>query len=428
MFEAATAVFSTGSSDLAGLVGKDGLLPFIDRVPTEWFSGLTDIQEFQLRQRYRGPDGKVYTDIEMMEKFPEVDLQAIKDNAFISNIDDTANYNGWSTYEVTQTPTALGSVFDKFKELPGVSNIVEFVDDAMDDAAKAQFIETYGFDPSDPDNAELTRQALLWGELDETYTFSDNPRGDSEVIGVLQGFDDKYSTGPNWWKSQTPDGTPLYHVITMAQQAFQAGQDPSTIVANLGEAADMILPGSNVSIGDALLQGFLDGTKAGDDTDGDTGGDTDDDPLDSTVSQKEQDWIDSQTLPADSGQDYSGVDPDETKDKELYVDDEDDDELPASTTPPPASTPPPPPASTPPPASEPPPDDNPPELGGPIFGSAPVLPGGGGGGGGGGMMAGGSTYTPSWGELFAYTTLTPYQKRQLEPMKDAIAEAKGMLA
>jgi hypothetical protein len=74
------------------------------------------------------------------------------------------------------------------------------------------------------------------------------------------------------------------------------------------------------------------------------------------------------------------------------------------------------------------PPENPPELGGPIFGPAPVLPGGGGGGGGGGGMMAGSDYTPSWGELFAYTTLTPYQKRELEPMKDAIAEAKGMLA
>lgn len=43
------------------------------------------------------------------------------------------------------------------------------------------------------------------------------------------------------------------------------------------------------------------------------------------------------------------------------------------------------------------------------------------------MLKGGD-YTPEWGELFAYTTLTPYQKRQLEPMKDYIAEAKGMLS
>ena len=71
---------------------------------------------------------------------------------------------------------------------------------------------------------------------------------------------------------------------------------------------------------------------------------------------------------------------------------------------------------------------------GPTFGTAEEGPGGPGNGdgfglgGGGGMMAGGRGHTPSWGELFGYTTLTPYQKRQLEPMKDAIAEAKGMLA
>jgi hypothetical protein len=71
---------------------------------------------------------------------------------------------------------------------------------------------------------------------------------------------------------------------------------------------------------------------------------------------------------------------------------------------------------------------------GPTFGTAEEGPGGPGNGdgfglgdGGSGMMSG-SSYTPSWGELFAYTTLTPYQKRQLEPMKDAIVEAKGYLA
>jgi hypothetical protein len=50
-----------------------------------------------------------------------------------------------------------------------------------------------------------------------------------------------------------------------------------------------------------------------------------------------------------------------------------------------------------------------------------------------GMMAGGGgtgggSFTPKWSELFQYTTLTPYQKKQLAPYKDYVQQAKGMLS
>jgi hypothetical protein len=54
--------------------------------------------------------------------------------------------------------------------------------------------------------------------------------------------------------------------------------------------------------------------------------------------------------------------------------------------------------------------------------------GGGGNGDGGGMMSGGGDYTPQWGELFAYTTLTPYQKKALAPHVDYIKKGRGMLS
>ena len=41
------------------------------------------------------------------------------------------------------------------------------------------------------------------------------------------------------------------------------------------------------------------------------------------------------------------------------------------------------------------------------------------------MLAGG--FDPEWGDLFAYTRLTPYQKQVLEPLKQQISTAKGML-
>ena len=54
--------------------------------------------------------------------------------------------------------------------------------------------------------------------------------------------------------------------------------------------------------------------------------------------------------------------------------------------------------------------------------------GGGGEGGGLGMLAGGGGYTPEWSELFQYTTITPYQAKQLEPVRQHIAKARGMLS
>ena len=53
---------------------------------------------------------------------------------------------------------------------------------------------------------------------------------------------------------------------------------------------------------------------------------------------------------------------------------------------------------------------------------------GNGDGSGVGLMSGVDKYTPQWGELFAYTTITPYQAKQLEPVRQHIAKARGMLS
>jgi len=421
VFAAASKVLTVGTSDLAGLIGKDGLLPFIDRVPTEWLTNLMGgAQEFQLNQRYRGPDGKIYTDIEMMEKFPEIDLDAVKDNAWISSLDDETNYNGWSTYEVTQAPTALGEMFDRFKELPGVSNITEFINNGIDAAARQQFIATYGFDPADPANYEQTKLALLYGPLDETYNFSSNPRGDSEVIGVLQGFKDKYSTGPDWGKYQTPDGTPLFHVINFVNRAVAAGSDPAAIIASLGDNANMVLPGSDTTLGDALLQGILDGLNT--DNGGDNGGDIVDDNNGDTVLDNSDprgpDW-----KPTGPGNE----DPRGPNWKPNGPGEELDNSDPRGPNwkpngPPPELPPPPPP----------PPQDLPPDIPPELTKDDLVLSGGdvvlpGGGFGIDPELMGGD-FTMTWGELFPYTTLTEPEKAKLAPYKDYIEQARGMLS
>lgn len=40
----------------------------------------------------------------------------------------------------------------------------------------------------------------------------------------------------------------------------------------------------------------------------------------------------------------------------------------------------------------------------------------------------GGDFAPSWSELFPYTQITPYQKRQLGPIKNFIAQGRGMLS
>jgi hypothetical protein len=42
------------------------------------------------------------------------------------------------------------------------------------------------------------------------------------------------------------------------------------------------------------------------------------------------------------------------------------------------------------------------------------------------MSAAAGAFEPQWGELFKYTTLTPYQKKTLAPYVDYIAQARGM--
>jgi len=46
----------------------------------------------------------------------------------------------------------------------------------------------------------------------------------------------------------------------------------------------------------------------------------------------------------------------------------------------------------------------------------------------GGMLSGGGNFQPRWSELFAYSTLTPYQKKALAPYVDYIKQGRGMLS
>ena len=399
LYNAALSMRGTGTSDLAGLIGKDGLIKGIDEVDTTWLNHLMGGGDFDVSMLYQGPDGKMYKDTEIIAM--GLDPDAIEAASYAGQ-----DAGGWSSFSVSREQTAIGKAFEKL------------FGGAMDSAAKAQFISEYGFDPEE--NPEAAKRVFLYGKVDETFTFSDNPRGESEVIGQVQGKEDKYSTGTEFNREniEYTEGEDTYDfdvpyadLITMAQDAYNSGVGVDDIKTMLdgytNGSSSVVLPGSNVSLIDSIIQGVLDGAK-----------NTEED----TVTETEEDLT-------------NPLVPDTT--------DEDVIEEPSVELPPPVVEGPPPelpppvvddppvfddpPYEPPPPVVEGPPPELPPELpppvppsGPPILpGDPPELPGG--------MMSGGD-YDPEWGELFGYTTITPYQAKQLAPVKQYIKQAKGMLS
>ena len=398
LYNAALSMRGTGTSDLAGLIGKDGLIKGVDEVSTTWLNRLLGGGEFDVAGVFIGPDGKEYTDTEILEM--KLDPQEIG-RASLAGMD----VDGW-TYKAT--PWEQSTLDKTFEKLFG---------GAMDAAAKAQFISEYGFDPEE--NPEVAKQVFLYGKVDETFTFSDNPRGESEVIGQVQGTEDKYSTGTEFNKENieyTEDedtydfDVPYAQLITMAQDAYNSGVGVGDIKTMLdgytNGSSSVVLPGSNVSLIDSIIQGVLDGAK---NTEGDKVTNTEDD-------------LTNPSVPNTTDEDVIEEPPYEPPPP---VVEEPPVELPPPVIDEPPYEPPPTVIDDEPPVELPPqlPPELPPQVppsGPPVLpGDPPELPGG--------MMSGGD-YDPEWGELFAYTTLTPYQKKALAPHKNYIMKGRGMLS
>ena len=397
LFERALEMEGTGVSDLGGLVGEGGLLPFIDKVPTTWFNKLIGGGSFDANSIFIGPDGKEYTDTELLAIEGAPDPRDIWSATALGG-----DLDGWTHGTVTLENTALGDLWESAKDvLPGLQNASDVFNDSMDALARAQFKDKYGFDPVE--NPEAARDVFLYGEIDEVYSFSDNPRGQAEVIGQLQELEDKYSTGPDWQQQFSDDATPLYKIIKYVQDSSAAGETSSNIIASLGEIANQVLPGFDTTIGDAISDGFFEGitTPDSDDDTIELGGEEE---IDASLGNEFDDpqLAPPPVLPSD---DIDDVPPELPGDVPPELPPQDDDnrivlgdvppELPPELGPPPSSTP-------------------------VLPGAEPTLPG----------MFGqsGGDYTPDWGELFGYTTLTPYQKKALKPYKDYIKDAKEQLS
>ena len=432
LYEAAIKMQGTGTSDLGGLIGKDGLIPGMDEVSTKWVNNLFGGNRFDMGGLFIGPDGKQYTDLEMREKFPDVDLNAVGQASLYGQAVD-----GFTYAATTQEKTWLGKLWDAMKEnVPGLQKAADFIDNGLDEAARAQFINDYGFDPYE--HPDAARQVFVYGAVDETYTFSDNPRGDAEVVGQVYGSNPvDPNKNPNTYQSPGPggntgttfqttntSGTAVDHaqIISYYQDAKANGTSPEAIVQYLTDqgVAGQTMPGSDVTYGDAILQGILDGILTGDDNDG--GGDATGTDAGTVFDEREKEFGTDYVIPDetggrqnidDLGDDLSDLDLDSgTLDNTLVI----PDGTPPTTVFPPDVEPPP---------------DLPPELGPPpqeeiIFGSATVmphdvvLPGA--------SQPMGGSFSPDWGDLFDYTTITEPQKAALAPYKDYVLEARRMLS
>lgn len=367
LFERAMKMTGTGVSDLGGLVGEGGLLSFIPKVPTTWVNRLMGGGSFYSDMVYIGPDGKEYTDTEILEK--GLDPAEIGRASWLGQ-----DVDGWTAARSSYEQTPLGKLLSK---IPGAEKASDIFNDAMDSMARAQFKSEYGFDPVE--NPDAARQVFLYGPVDEVYSWSDNPRGDSEVIGQLQELEDKWSTGPDWNEQFASDGTPLYQIIKYVQDASASGLTSSNIITNLGDIAQATLPGSNVSIGDAIISGFLDGITLGGDDDNDLNNELVDPNTGGELPGGELPPPPPPPATPPPGNDNTGELPSAGGIAEI--------DFTGDWTPPPELPPP----SSPPPA----------ELPG---GPPPELPGG---------IAPRGRFDPKWGELFGYTTLPPYQKKGL---------------
>ena len=257
-----------GKSDLGGLVGKDGLLSFIPEVPTGFLNKLTGGGAFAIDELYSGPDGKMYTDIELYQQ----------------GIDPTDVYNGnvpgFTSYKVTKENNLLGDAVDFAKnKIPGVAQVVNAGGAVLDVAADAAFDAKYGINPRSyvaaGGSIDDLQRIIAYGELDETYNFSENPRGDSQYVGLLTGINDGFSAGSNNNnRVYTEDRRVINDALEISgdKAISDAGKDKvrsdqnSNVIINLGpdQQSTIVngaatLPGSNITIADAVLQGFIDG-------------------------------------------------------------------------------------------------------------------------------------------------------------------------
>ena len=309
LYAAALNLTQTGTSNLAGLIGQDGLLPFIDPVSTTGLNTLLGGGEFLPNAVFTDSQGNQYTDTQLLSKgISPADVYAGAEPGFTSGIK-------------TQQNTILGDAFDAIKNVPGVAQTLSVGGGILDAMGNQQFKSTYGATPEEflasGTTMEELKQIVAYGPLDELYNFSDNPRGTSQMVGVLSGIPGTYSTGANNLISTYLDlDNSLYNgkgyiqdalPITNAQNDVAANANAgsgSAAIINLGGtetvvSANTILPGINTTISDAIIGGFINGVLVDSDANSatvSTDGNTTTNTLDTTATTIDQSTIDQSTI------------------------------------------------------------------------------------------------------------------------------------
>jgi hypothetical protein len=240
----------TGRSDLGGLVGEDGLLSFIPTVPTGGLNNLLGGGYFDPNAVFIGPDGKEYTDLEVLEEgLSPADIYS-------------GGVEGW-THTVSSTAgSAINTIENGF----------------LDALAEQEFKDKYGMTPTEALEAGYSAQDILrvisYGPLDETYNWAENPRGISQYVGLLTGLANggytQGSVNDGRVYEQGDGGISDSLDITGMQDdasAVDSSSGGSNVITNLGDTGldpDAVLSGSNNSLVDGFLQGALDGAAGSD--------------------------------------------------------------------------------------------------------------------------------------------------------------------
>jgi hypothetical protein len=380
----------TGRSDLGGLIGEDGLLSFIPTVKTGGLNNLLGGGYLDPNSIFTGPDGKQYTDIELLQE----------------GIDPAAVYAGQvEGYSHSLTSSAGQPV--NFQQGGFLGALAE-----------QEFKDKYGVTPTEfLDNGgtvDKLREMVAYGPLDETYNWSNNPRGDSQWAGLLTGVDGSYSTGSMNDDRQYQDN-PNYVIrdalnLTSAQDTAAnapASSGGSQAIINLGAGevtvpANAVLPGSNMTVIDAISQGIIDGILVGSDS-ADSGNNTatnntanNDNTATNNTANNDNTATNNTDTAVNSGDtlaDSSG-NGDTTNNGDNAINTGDTlagSENTVSTT-------------------------------------GDVLPSGGSsssGGGTGSSPSQSNGLPPLWGELFGYTKISPWEKARLSILNDAVAGLTG---
>ncbi len=221
LFEIAMSQPLVNKTNFGALIGEGGLLPFIPELD---ISGLAQLKETLTgydngTELFTGPDGNYLTNAEL--------IAAGQDPAavYAASMEGGTGINGYThAGYVDNPPSLLAQITDKITNVANQTPIGPVVGGLMDAAAAEAFKNQYGFYPQD--DPALAQQVVAYGPLQENYSYSDNPRGDSEMFGTV------YDNG-----NYTQGLTTLIDAATGLPSAIQVSQEQISAINEAGDAA-----------------------------------------------------------------------------------------------------------------------------------------------------------------------------------------------